>query len=170
MAGPARIAVVGAGLAGLRTIEELRTRGYSGRVTLVGAETRPPYDRPPLSKKFLTGELDDTSLRADLDSLNIDARLGETATGVRPGTLSTDGGEYDFDALVLATGAEPIRLPGPGPQHVLRTLDDALTPRAGIKPGTRLCVAGARWLGAELATAALKAGCSVTVIEDAAKP
>jgi len=170
MTGPARIAVVGAGLAGLRTIEELRTRGYPGRVTLVGAETRPPYDRPPLSKKFLTGELDDTSLRADLDSLNIDARLGETATGVRPGTLSTDGGEYDFDALVLATGAEPIRLPGPGPQHVLRTLDDALTLRAALKPGTRLCVAGAGWIGAELATAALKAGCAVTVIEAAATP
>src|SRR4029077_14893695 len=68
MTGPARIVVVGAGLAGLRTIEELRARGCTDGGTLGGAEARPPYDRPPLSKKFLTGELDDTSLRADLDS------------------------------------------------------------------------------------------------------
>ncbi len=170
MTGPARIVVVGAGLAGLRTIEELRARGYTDRVTLVGAEARPPYDRPPLSKKFLTGELDDTSLRADLDSLDIDARLGETATGLRPGALSTDRGELDFDALVLATGAAPVRLPGPGRQHLLRTFDDALVLRELLTPGTRLCVAGAGWIGAELATAARKRGCEVTVLEAAGAP
>jgi 3-phenylpropionate/trans-cinnamate dioxygenase ferredoxin reductase subunit len=170
MTGPAKIVVVGAGLAGLRTIEELRARGYADRVTLVGAEPRPPYDRPPLSKKFLTGELDETSLRADLDSLDIDARLGETATGLQPGTLSTDRGELDFDALVLATGAAPIRLPGPGRQYVLRTFDDALALRALLTPGTRLCVAGAGWIGAELATAARKRGCEVTVLEAAGAP
>ena len=135
MPGPARLVVVGGGLAGLRTIEELRARGYPERITLVGAETRPPYDRPPLSKKLMTGELDDTSLRADLESLDIDVRLGEVATGLRPGTVSTDRGELDFDALVLATGASPIRLPGPGRQLVLRTLDDALTIRELLKPG-----------------------------------
>jgi NADPH-dependent 2,4-dienoyl-CoA reductase/sulfur reductase-like enzyme len=170
MTGPARIVVVGAGLAGLRTIEELRARGYTDRVTLVGAEARPPYDRPPLSKKFLTGELDDTSLRADLASLDIDARLGETATGLQSGTLSTDRGELAFDALVLATGAAPVRLPGPGRQHLLRTFDDALVLRELLTPGTRLCVAGAGWIGAELATAARKRGCEVTVLEAAGAP
>jgi 3-phenylpropionate/trans-cinnamate dioxygenase ferredoxin reductase subunit len=170
MTGPGKLVVVGGGLAGLRTIEELRARGYPERITLVGAETRPPYDRPPLSKKLMTGELDDTSLRADLESLDIDVRLGEVATRLRPGTLSTDRGEHDFDALVLATGANPIRLPGPGRQHVLRTLDDALALRELLRPGTRLCIAGAGWIGAELATAARKRGCEVTVLEAAQAP
>jgi 3-phenylpropionate/trans-cinnamate dioxygenase ferredoxin reductase subunit len=170
MAGPGRVVVVGAGLAGLRTIEELRARDYAGGVTLVGAETRPPYDRPPLSKKLMTGELDDTSLRADLAALDIDVRLGEVATRLRPGTLSTDRGELDFEALVLATGAAPIRLPGPGRQHVLRTLDDALAIRELLEPGTQLCVVGAGWIGAELATAARTRGCQVTVLEAANAP
>jgi 3-phenylpropionate/trans-cinnamate dioxygenase ferredoxin reductase subunit len=170
MTGPAKIVVVGAGLAGLRTIEELRARGYAGEVALIGSESRPPYDRPPLSKKILTGELDDTSLRADLDSLGIDARLTETATALRPWAVSTDAGDYSFDALVLATGALPIRLPGPGPQFVLRTLDDALALRARLSPGTRLAVVGAGWIGAELATAAATRGCQVTVVEAAEAP
>jgi NADPH-dependent 2,4-dienoyl-CoA reductase/sulfur reductase-like enzyme len=170
MTGPAKVVVVGAGLAGLRTIEELRARGYAGAVTLIGAESRPPYDRPPLSKKVLTGELDDTSLRADLDSLGIDARLAETATALRPGVVSTDAGDHPFDALVLATGAVPIRLPGPGPQSVLRTLDDALALRSRLQTGTRLAVVGAGWIGAELATAAAGRGCRVTVIEAAETP
>ena len=107
------VVVAGAGLAGLRTIEELRGRGYAGRVTLVGAEARLPYDRPPLSKKLLTGEVDDTTLRPDLDALDVQARLGERATGLAGGVLETDGGRYGFDALVLATGADPVTLPGP---------------------------------------------------------
>ena len=170
MTGPGNVVVAGAGLAGLRTIEELRARSYAGRITLVGAETRPPYDRPPLSKKLMTGELDDTSLRADLAALDIDVRLGEMATKLQPGTLSTDRGELDFEALVLATGAAPIRLPGPGRQHVLRTLDDALALRELLGPGTRLCVVGAGWIGAELATAARTRGCQVTVLEAAEAP
>jgi 3-phenylpropionate/trans-cinnamate dioxygenase ferredoxin reductase subunit len=170
MTGPGNVVVAGAGLAGLRTIEELRARGYAGRITLVGAETRPPYDRPPLSKKLMTGELDDTSLRADLAALDIDVRLGEVATKLQPGTLSTDQGELDFEALVLATGAAPIRLPGPGRQHVLRTLDDALALRELLRPGTQLCVVGAGWIGAELATAARTRGCQVTVLEAAEAP
>jgi 3-phenylpropionate/trans-cinnamate dioxygenase ferredoxin reductase component len=170
MTGPAKIVIVGAGLAGLRTIEELRARGYTSDVTLIGAESRPPYDRPPLSKKVLTGELDDTSLRADLDSLGIDARLAETAVALRPGVVTTDADDYAFDALILATGALPIRLPGSGPQSVLRTLDDALALRARLRPGTRLAVVGAGWIGAELATAAATRGCRVTVVEAAEAP
>src|SRR5258707_2795205 len=72
---PERIVVVGGGLAGLRTIEELRARGYAGTVTLVGAEKRPPYDRPPLSKRVMAGELADTTLRDDLDALRAPLRL-----------------------------------------------------------------------------------------------
>jgi 3-phenylpropionate/trans-cinnamate dioxygenase ferredoxin reductase subunit len=172
---PEHVVVAGGGLAGLRTIEELRERGYAGRVTLVGAEARLPYDRPPLSKKLMTGELDDTTLRPDLDALGVTARLGETATGLAGGVLTTAtaAGEerrYEFGALVLATGATPVTLPGDGRQHVLRTLDDALELRARLEPGVRLAIVGAGWIGAELATAAVARGAEVTVVEAAAVP
>jgi 3-phenylpropionate/trans-cinnamate dioxygenase ferredoxin reductase component len=167
---PATVVIVGAGLAGLRTAEELRTLGYDGSITLIGAEARPPYDRPPLSKKVLTGELDDTGLRADLDPLGIDLRLTETAVALGDGVLRTDAAEYAWDAMVVATGAHPVTLPGSGEQLVLRTADDALALRARLTPGTRLAIVGAGWIGAELATAAAARGCLVTVVEAAATP
>jgi 3-phenylpropionate/trans-cinnamate dioxygenase ferredoxin reductase component len=169
-AGPGRIVVVGGGLAGLRTVEELRAREYAGQVTLVGAETRPPYDRPPLSKRLMAGELADTTLREDLATLGMQLRLGETATGLSPGVLRTDRGEHRFDRLVLATGAAPVALPGSGRQWFLRTLDDALALRARLRPGLRLAIVGAGWIGAELATAAAARGARVTVLEAAAAP
>src|SRR5258708_8853989 len=113
-AGPSRlerVVVVGGGLAGLRTIEELRARGYAGAVTLVGAEKRPPYDRPPLSKRLMMGELADTTLRGDLDALGGELRLRGTATGPEPGLLRTDQGEHGFGRLVLATAGRPAAPP-----------------------------------------------------------
>jgi 3-phenylpropionate/trans-cinnamate dioxygenase ferredoxin reductase subunit len=179
-ASPERIVVVGGGLAGLRTVEELRAREYAGAVTLVGAEKRPPYDRPPLSKRVMKGELADTTLRDDLDALGAQVRLGEAATGFEPpvvqgsvvqgGVLRTHQGEHRFDRLVLATGATPVALPGTGRQRFLRTLDDALTLRGLLRPGLRLAIVGAGWIGAELATAAAAHGCQVTVLEAAAAP
>jgi 3-phenylpropionate/trans-cinnamate dioxygenase ferredoxin reductase subunit len=165
-----RVVIAGAGLAGLRAAEELRSRGYSGGITMIGAERRPPYDRPPLTKKFMIGEIDDTSLRADMTALGVDLRLGETATGLRDGVLGTDRAEHAFDALVVATGANPVRLPGPGPQRVLRTFDHAAALRAALRPGLKLAVIGAGWIGAELATSAAKKGCEVTVLEAAPAP
>ncbi len=162
--------VAGGGLAGLRTVEELRARGYKGTVTLCGAERHPPYDRPPLSKQLLTGERDDTTLDADLAALGVDLRLGEAATGLAGGVLRTGGGEYPFDRLVVATGAAPIALPGDGTQWFLRTIDDALRLREAFRPGLRLAVIGAGWIGAELSTAAAARGCDVTVVEAAAAP
>jgi 3-phenylpropionate/trans-cinnamate dioxygenase ferredoxin reductase component len=170
MAGPAKVVVAGAGLAGLRVVEELRGRGYGGAVTLIGAEERPPYDRPPLSKKVMTGELDDTELRADLGPLAVDVRLGESATELRDNVLRTDAADYEWDALVIATGANPVLLPGSGTQHVLRTADDALAIRSLLKQGTSLVIVGAGWIGAELATAAAGRGCRVTVLEAAQTP
>jgi NAD(P)H-nitrite reductase len=77
-----RVVVAGAGLAGFRTVEELRERGFAGPITLVGAEPRPPYDRPPLSKKFLAEPGLDPSLKADFAALEVDFRPGEAATGL----------------------------------------------------------------------------------------
>jgi 3-phenylpropionate/trans-cinnamate dioxygenase ferredoxin reductase subunit len=165
-----QVVIAGAGLAGLRAAEELRARDYSGGITMIGAERRPPYDRPPLTKKFMIGEIDDTSLRADLTALGVDLRLGEAATGLRDGVLRTDRAEYGFGALVVTTGATPVRLPGPGPQRVLRTFDDAVALRSALRPGLKLAVIGAGWIGAELATSAAKKGCEVTVLEAAPAP
>jgi 3-phenylpropionate/trans-cinnamate dioxygenase ferredoxin reductase subunit len=165
-----RVVIAGAGLAGLRAAEELRARDYSGGITMIGAERRPPYDRPPLTKKFMIGEIDDTSLRADMTALGVDLRLGETATGLHDGVLGTDRAEYGFDALVVSTGATPVRLPGPGPQRVLRTFDHAAALRSALRPGLKLAVIGAGWIGAELATSAAKKGCEVTVLEAAPAP
>ena len=165
-----RVVIAGGGLAGLRTAEELRGRGYPGAITMVGAELRPPYDRPPLTKKFMTGQLDDTTLAADPAALGLDLRLGEAATGLDGGVLRTDRGEHAFDALVLATGAVPVGLPGSGRQRFLRTFDDAGAIRDALRPGTRLAVVGAGWIGAELATTAAARGAQVTVVEAAAFP
>jgi 3-phenylpropionate/trans-cinnamate dioxygenase ferredoxin reductase component len=170
MTEPARVVVVGAGLAGLRVSEELRARGYQGALTLIGAEHRLPYDRPPLSKKMMIGEIDDTSLRPDMESLAVDVRLGETAVELGHQIVRTDAAEYEWDAAVLATGAVPVRLPGDGPQRVLRTADDALALRTLLQTGIRLVIVGAGWIGAELATAATVRGAAVTVLEAADAP
>ena len=150
-------------------MQALRERGYAGRITLIGAENRPPYDRPPLSKKVLTDGVD-PSLHADFASLGVDFRPAETATGLDGTSLLTTHGAYPWDSLVVATGAAPVALPGPGPQRFLRTLDDALALRALFRPGLRLAIIGAGWIGAELATAAASAGCQVTVVEAGPAP
>ncbi|WP_084956768.1 NAD(P)/FAD-dependent oxidoreductase [Thermoactinospora rubra] len=164
------IVVVGAGLAGVRTVEALRARGYEGRITLVGEERHRPYDRPPLSKAVLLGEADSSAVDTDLEGLGVDFRPGVAAKALREGVVETTEGELPFDGLAIATGAEPIRLPGEGPQHVLRTIDDALLLRALLVPGARVAVIGAGWIGAEVATAARRAGCRVSVIEAGPAP
>jgi len=169
-ASPARIVVAGGGLAGLRTVEELRGHGYAGEITVIGAERRPPYDRPPLSKQFMAGAVDDTTLRAELGSLGAEFRLGERAERLGDGVVGTDRAEYPFDRLVIATGARPVALPGSARQRFLRTIDDAFALRAALVPGARLVVVGAGWIGAELATAAAGRGCAVTVVEAAGAP
>ena len=165
-----RVVIVGGGLAGSRAAAELRAREYDGQITMLGAEPHPPYDRPPLSKKLMMGGLDSTSLDTDTAALGVDLRLGEAATALDDRVVRSEKGEYGFDRLIVATGATPVRLPGPGPQRVLRTVDDALGIRAGLQKGIRLAIVGAGWIGAELATAAAARGCAVTVVEAAAVP
>jgi NADPH-dependent 2,4-dienoyl-CoA reductase/sulfur reductase-like enzyme len=164
------VVIAGAGLAGFRTVEELRARGFGGAITLIGAETRPPYDRPPLSKKVLTEPALDPSLPADFAALDVDFRPGETATGLDGAAVITSRDKYPFGQLVLATGALPVALPGDGPQRFLRTYDDALALKALLRPGLRLAIVGAGWIGAELATAAVAHGSQVTVVEAGPAP
>ncbi|MCK9922593.1 FAD-dependent oxidoreductase [Frankia sp. AgPm24] len=163
-----RIVIVGAGMAGGRAAVELRKRGFEGDVVLVGAEAHRPYDRPPLSKAVLTGRIDDTTIPLTLDGVEV--VTGRRATALRPGTLETDGGPLAYDGLVLATGSDPIPLPGDGPVRVLRTVDDALGLREVLRPGLRLVIVGAGWIGAEVATTAAAAGVEVTVVEAADTP
>jgi NADPH-dependent 2,4-dienoyl-CoA reductase/sulfur reductase-like enzyme len=169
---PGRIVVVGGGLGAARTVAQLRRRGYDGDLVLLGAEERLPYDRPPLSKAVLAGRLDATALRFDPVALRVDLRLGAPSTGLdlTRRVVHTDAGDVPFDRLVVATGARPVRLPGPGSQLTLRTLDDALALRARLVPGARVVLIGASWIGAEVATAALAHGCSVTCLEAGPAP
>ncbi|GAA4230894.1 FAD-dependent oxidoreductase [Streptosporangium album] len=162
--------VVGAGLAGVRSVEALRAHGFGGTITLLGEEAHRPYDRPPLSKSVLLGETDSTVVDSDLDALEVDFRASVVAKGLREGVVETTEGELAYDGLVIATGSRPIRLRGDGPQHVLRTIDDALELRALLTGGAKVAVIGAGWIGAEVTTAARKAGCEVTVVETADVP
>ncbi|MFF3463141.1 NAD(P)/FAD-dependent oxidoreductase [Streptomyces sp. NPDC002619] len=170
-----RVVVVGAGMAGVQTAVALREQGFKGTVTLIGAEPHQPYDRPPLSKAVLLGKAEGSAFDVDFEALGIDVRLGSEALGVRPADheLDTEAGPVPYDVLVLATGAEPIRLPGaegvPG-VHLLRTLDDAERLRPVLARQHDIVVVGAGWIGAEFATAAREAGCAVTVIEAADRP
>ncbi|WP_338683131.1 FAD-dependent oxidoreductase [Streptomyces acidiscabies] len=170
-----RVVVVGAGMAGVQTAVALREQGFAGTVTVIGAETHQPYDRPPLSKAVLLGKSDGSAFDIDFPGLGIDLALGREALAVRPSehVVDTDAGAVPYDVLVLATGAEPILLPGtegvPG-VHLLRTLDDVERLRPVLADQHDVVVVGAGWIGAEFATAAREAGCAVTVVEAADRP
>ncbi len=174
------VAVVGASLAGLRACETLRTDGFAGRISLIGAESHLPYDRPPLSKKLLAGEWEPERIALrkpdDFASLGLDLHLGVRATALDTvdQTLSLSSGiDLRYDGLVIATGAGVRRLPDQPTFRgicVLRTLDDALQLRALLLPGARVVVIGAGFIGLEAAATAKQAGCDVTVLEGAAAP
>ncbi|MFD6173950.1 NAD(P)/FAD-dependent oxidoreductase [Streptomyces coeruleorubidus] len=172
---PRRVVVAGAGMAGVQTAVALREQGFTGTVSLIGAEPHQPYDRPPLSKAVLLGKAEGSAFDVDFEALGIELRLGCEVRGLRPGDheLDTEDGPVPYDVLVVATGAEPIRLPGaegvPG-VHLLRTLDDAERLRPVLARRQDIVVVGAGWIGAEFATAAREAGCAVTVVEAAERP
>lgn len=172
---PRRVVVAGAGMAGVQTAVALREQGFTGAVILIGAEPHQPYDRPPLSKAVLLGKAEGSAFDVDFEALGIELRLGCEVLGLRPGDheLDTEDGPVPYDVLVVATGAEPIRLPGaegvPG-VHLLRTLDDAERLRPVLARRHDIVVVGAGWIGAEFATAAREAGCAVTVVEAAERP
>jgi NADPH-dependent 2,4-dienoyl-CoA reductase/sulfur reductase-like enzyme len=169
------LVVVGASLAGVRAVEAARRAGFAGLITLVGAEDHLPYDRPPLSKEFLTAaeEPPTPTLRAyDLlhDEWQVTVRLGAAATGLDTAERAVWIGNdpLHYTALVLATGAAPRSLPGAdhlAGVHVLRSIEDARAIRAALDRGARTVVVGAGFIGSEIASSARQRGVTVTVVE-----
>lgn len=164
--------MVGASLAGLRAAETLRLEGFDGRLTILGAESHRPYDRPPLSKELLAGELEreDVALRVS-DGLDAEWLLGEPAVrlDLDGRVVETQAGrKLTFDGLVIATGSVPRRLPAidhdrPGVLE-LRTLDDALVLRQALKGRPSVALIGCGFIGVEVACAARRAGSEVTIV------
>ncbi|PZS23688.1 MAG: ferredoxin reductase [Pseudonocardiales bacterium] len=166
------VVVVGAGLGGLRTVECLRSEGFSGRISLVGDEAHEPYDRPPLSKQILAGTWPEeraTLHRGELADLAVSLYLGRSAIGLDGGAIELDDGtRLHYDTLVVATGVRPRRLPGQPDHpelHVLRTLEDCRALRDSISRARSLLVVGAGFIGAEVAATARMAGREVTMLE-----
>lgn len=174
------IVIVGASLAGTRAAETLRTAGFTGTITMVGAETQKPYDRPPLSKNYLAGDWDEerVALRKPeaLDELNLTWKLGVAATSLdtEAKTIALANGEsISYDGLIIATGGDVRRLPNQptiAGIHTLRTLDDATALRNEIAEGTRVVVIGAGFIGLEAAATVKKRGADVTVLEGLEAP
>jgi len=167
------VVVVGAGLAATRCAETLRAEGYEGRLAVLGAEPLAPYERPSLSKEFLAGErsADELLLRppefwAERD---IELRVGDPVSLVRGGRIVTaSGAVFEWDALVVATGARPRRLPFPARE--LRTVADAAALRGSLRPGARLAIVGGGFIGAEVASTARALGVDVTLVDRAPAP
>ncbi len=172
--------MVGASAGGLATAEALRRARYDGAITLVGDEPHAPYDRPPLSKQLLKGDWqpDRLALRpaADIYALGLDLRLGATAVGLDRDSRQVhlaDGSRVPYDALVVATGVRPRRLPGcdgVSGVHVLRTVGDALALKERLWPDRRLVIVGGGFIGAEVAATARALGVTVTLVEAGTVP
>jgi 3-phenylpropionate/trans-cinnamate dioxygenase ferredoxin reductase subunit len=172
--------IVGAGLAGAKAAETLRTEGFDGRVVLIGDEPERPYERPPLSKDYLRGEtktrpyVHDQSFYAD-NAIELwhSTRATGLDTGLQELLLEGDR-RLGYDRLLIATGALPRRLDVAGTEldgiHYLRTLTDSERIGERIEGGQRLVVIGAGWIGAEIAASARQKGCDVTMLEMASLP
>jgi len=171
-----RVVVIGAGQAGAALAARLRGQGFDGAITLIGEEDAPPYQRPPLSKGYLLGDMavDRLSLRGAefYADQRIDLTLGAKVTAIDPvaRTVTVGGAQLAYDQLALTTGAVPRRLPAAmggdlGGVYTVRTLADVDAMRAEFAPGRRVVIVGGGYIGLEAAAVAAKLGLDVTVLE-----
>src|SRR5215813_6794777 len=168
--------IVGASLTGAKAADTLREEGFDGNIVLLGDEHERPYERPPLSKGYLLGNEEKSSIYVHEESWyaknGVDLRLGVRATALDPGAKQVsldDGGTVAYDRLLLATGASPRRLNVPGSDLdgvlYLRRVGDSERLRAALHGGGHVVTVGAGWIGLEVTAAAREAGCEVTVVE-----
>jgi 3-phenylpropionate/trans-cinnamate dioxygenase ferredoxin reductase subunit len=173
-----RLVVVGASLAGLRAAQACRAAGFAGELVIVGEERHRPYTRPPLSKELLRGEQEpERCMLPGADELQATWRLGVRAVALdrrRRVVALSDGEQVAYDRVILATGARPRPWSGPGAQldgvHVLRSLDDALALRTALSGAVPLAIAGAGFVGCEVAASARALGVEVTLIDVLSAP
>lgn len=171
-----RIVVIGAGQAGSSLVVKLRNAGFEGEVTLIGAETTPPYQRPPLSKAYLLGDMELERLYLRPESFyaenNIDLRLGEAVTAIdaTAQTVTVGGEVLPYDQLALTTGSDPRRLPAAiggdlKGVHVVRTLEDVDAMAPAVTDGAKALIVGGGYIGLEAAAVCAKRGVAVTLVE-----
>src|SRR3984957_1915962 len=170
------ILIIGGGQGGAKAIDPLRREGFSGRLVLIGDEPELPYQRPPLSKKYLSGEMAADRLlfrhRSFYDEHRIELKLGRRAVRLDAAARQlelADGEKLSYDRLLLCLGAESRRLTCPGAAlagvHYLRGLADVPPIQAGFKPRARIVIIGGGYIGLEAAATCRKMGCEVTVLE-----
>lgn len=172
------LVIVGASLAGLSAARAARRQGFTGRLVIIGDDPERPYDRPPLSKEFLSGQFQAEDLALEIEGEQLDAEwlLGVRAVSFDPGSREVtleDGHTVHADLLVIATGASARQLPeltGLDNVLTLRTLGDARKLRSLVERGGRLVVLGAGFIGAEVASTAHSLGLQVTVLEKSTTP
>ena len=171
-----RIVIVGGGLAAARVARAFRDAGGEGSVTMLSADTDPPYNRPPLSKGFLRGEMEADAVFVEPEGtyaeLDIDLRLGCTVTGVEPGERTVSlagGGSLPYDRLVLASGSLPRALGTPGETlegvHTYRTLRNASDVRAAAESASSALVVGGGFIGMETTASLRRRGLAVTQVD-----
>ena len=176
-----RVLVVGAGQAGGRTAQALRRLGHTGSIILLGAESLPPYERPPLSKDMLMARADVSSLllmpEEGWRQINVELRCStqvELIDRTARSVFLADGSELSYDVLVIATGARPRVFPGTVEQGTevmyLRNVEDALRLAPRLSSGSRVGIVGAGFIGLELASTARMLGAEVTLVEAATRP
>ena len=173
-------AIVGAGSAGAKAAEALRQEGFDGRIVLIGAEPRRPYERPPLSKEYLRGEWDRERVFVHPESFyadhNVELWTSTVARAIDVGTSEVvlDDERLRYDRLLLATGSEPRRLTVPGADLdgilYLRDVGDAEAIRARMEDGARVVIVGGGWIGMEVAASARERGLDVTVLDHGPVP
>jgi 3-phenylpropionate/trans-cinnamate dioxygenase ferredoxin reductase component len=170
------IVILGGGQAGAQAVDTLRREGFAGRLVLIGDEPHLPYQRPPLSKQFLAGDMAPDRLpfrhQPFYDQHRVELKLGQAAARIDAAAHRVHlegGGTLDYDRLLLCTGARSRRLACPGADlagvHYLRGMADVAGIREGLKEGARVVIIGGGYIGLETAATARKLGCAVTVLE-----